>query len=570
MKKISILTILFTLLTTLSWADDVTVLVGMRENSFTIGQREVLQLEIRGSRSAEVILPDIENITFQEAGSNQSIQIVNGSYSATLIKNYVITASKVGSYTIPKFEVKVDDESYLSKPLNFTVVEDKTAQSKDQNGNEIAFMEVKVAPSAYPGEKLELSIEAYFNDKYNIKLAQNFPQLAGNDLSLASSGIQPKQTRQQVGSAIYNKIQWHMSLSALKPGTYPLDISLPAVIITQDRRSNRFNDPFFSSMFQNSKQESFTLKNDKQNITIKSLPEENMPENFMGAIGKFDMLVTADPLEVEIGQPVTLINTITGTGNFENVSAPKMADNDEWKVYPANVISDPKDTNQKVFEQVIIAKKNSTTVPSFSFSYFDLDKEEYVNLESAPIKIKVTSVVEPEVKQEPVKIKVKEEVQKEDTKKDNMLKQYASSTVPQEKLEPIFMKTWFQAIILLCFLAIIALFAYYFFIYLKNRNPLQKQEKERLKLLASQLEDIKKLSSDDDKILQLKKCIQQQLAMLWNVEAEAISGSTIKTKLPESALVEIMKNVDEYQLVGKPITSQETDKYLQQIKEELG
>ncbi|MGL1932137.1 MAG: BatD family protein [Desulfotalea sp.] len=577
MKKIALLTFILALFTTISLASEVSVKVGMRKTSFSITQGGVMLVEIQGSRSAEIILPDVNGITFQGAGSSQNVQFINGDFSATIVKSYVIVAEKEGSYNIPKIEVKVDDESYYSKPFTFRVNADKTAQTKDIRGNEIAFIDLQVEKSAYPGEKLDLVVNAYFNNNYNIKVNSG-PQLTyNNGLVISSSSDKPIQTQESRGTTTYSKVMWHLSISALKSGSYPVEVQIPAIITTKSQRRNQFNDPFFNSLFQDNKRESFVVKSDIVDVEILKLPEENMPDNFTGAIGKFDIVVSADSAQAEIGQPVTLINTIVGQGNFENVSPPVMNENKNWKIYPAKPISDQNEKNQKVFEQVVIAKKQTSTIPPLHFSYFDPETKEYVVIESEPIKIEVLANGLDAVNQDKKEPTIEEPKKVHDltnTKSitprkqpDDIIDQYPSD-LSAKQTKPIFMQAWFQVIIFVCLLLMAVLFSYSLYSYLQKKNYKKIAEKNRLKLLEKQLLDIAE-KQGDDKILRTKVCIQEQLSLKLGLEARAISGATIREKLPHSELSNIMDKINDFSLVGKPISNDEIVTYLEQIKKEL-
>ena len=63
------------------------------------------------------------------------------------------------------------------------------------------------------------------------------------------------------------------------------------------------------------------------------LPEIRKPEEFRGAVGRFNLNVEVSPNEVMVGEKVTMKIIITGEGNFDTVSRPVMKDVDGFKVY---------------------------------------------------------------------------------------------------------------------------------------------------------------------------------------------------------------------------------------------
>ena len=104
-------------------------------------------------------------------------------------------------------------------------------------------------------------------------------------------------------------------------------------------------------------------------FTVLPLPTTDQPENFTGAIGDFDWKVEATPVDVEIGEPITLTMEISGTGNFDRVEAPVFPENPDWKTYSpsAKFLEQGNSyTGTKIFEQAIVAKsaadkRNSAT-----------------------------------------------------------------------------------------------------------------------------------------------------------------------------------------------------------------
>ena len=67
--------------------------------------------------------------------------------------------------------------------------------------------------------------------------------------------------------------------------------------------------------------ERFNLKSKVVTIKSKELPKEGKPSDFSGAIGKFSLDLQADPLKVNIGDPIALRFTISGNGGFEFIDA---------------------------------------------------------------------------------------------------------------------------------------------------------------------------------------------------------------------------------------------------------
>lgn len=128
----------------------------------------------------------------------------------------------------------------------------------------------------------------------------------------------------------------------------------------------------------------YTLETEALTLNVQPLPE-GAPETFRGAVGAFNARIEVDPLQVTLGEPVTLTMTIDGTGNLEQLSAPRLPDSENWRAYsnPSRyVVSSIGGLRfgQKVFEWLLIPKQAGTQVfPPITFTYFDPQLKEYVS-----------------------------------------------------------------------------------------------------------------------------------------------------------------------------------------------
>lgn len=154
-----------------------------------------------------------------------------------------------------------------------------------------------------------------------------------------------------------------------------------------------FDDPFFDQFFGNVREKRVTLRSEDATVKILSLPEDGKPSDFSGAIGRFEMMVDADPREVSVGDPITIKTSVMGTGNFDRIQAPRHRDDESFRTYAPTSKTDSASSNTKVFEQVVIPQNgNITEIPSLKFSFFDPENRKYVTLTSSPVPIKVKPV----------------------------------------------------------------------------------------------------------------------------------------------------------------------------------
>jgi hypothetical protein len=143
-------------------------------------------------------------------------------------------------------------------------------------------------------------------------------------------------------------------------------------------------------MFNRTETRPVDLPVEKAVIQIKSLPETGKPAGFSGAVGRFGFQVSALPLEVHPGDPVTLTMTVSGDGNFDRVMAPSLPANELFRLYGEPV---RKQEDRAVrFEQVISPRTADVLeIPAIAFTFFDTQSRQYRTVTSAPIPITVTA-----------------------------------------------------------------------------------------------------------------------------------------------------------------------------------
>ena len=130
-------------------------------------------------------------------------------------------------------------------------------------------------------------------------------------------------------------------------------------------------------------------------ITVKSLPEAGKPEDFSGAVGKFDFRVTPSKTDLKNGESINLIVSVSGKGNMKLFNLPKPVVPNSLEMY------DPVHNEQVNTVLAGMSGKISdsyTIIPQFKgkypikplrFSYFDLSSGTYKTIESQEIMINV-------------------------------------------------------------------------------------------------------------------------------------------------------------------------------------
>ena len=126
-------------------------------------------------------------------------------------------------------------------------------------------------------------------------------------------------------------------------------------------------------------------------VTVKDVPLDGRPDNWMGTIGQFDLEASLTPSTASVGDPLTLRLSLRGRGTFENMSAPdlnaipEIAEN--FKIYEATQDTKSDGSGRTFIYSLRPTKVELTEFPAIEVPCFDVDKEEYVSLKTEPISV---------------------------------------------------------------------------------------------------------------------------------------------------------------------------------------
>ncbi|MDR2754906.1 MAG: BatD family protein [Planctomycetaceae bacterium] len=127
-------------------------------------------------------------------------------------------------------------------------------------------------------------------------------------------------------------------------------------------------------------------------VDVVDVPQANRPESYIGAFGTFDWSVDLQPRQAKVGEPMTLTLRLSGQGSTAHVKPPELSQNTEitanFKVYPPT-----EEVNGKscTFTYTVRpTQEGSLVFPSLSAVFFDVEKEDFVTLQSNPITVEIT------------------------------------------------------------------------------------------------------------------------------------------------------------------------------------
>jgi hypothetical protein len=602
-----LLTLLFFIVAPMSLQAEVTATASLNVMSFPVDRVAQLTVSVQGQRSSKIQQPIVKGLRFHQRGQSTRMEYINGAYSSSVSTIFLVEASGEGKYTIPAITIDSKDGQVTTDPIDFevtAVASSATMQTSTQGSGsatrlrsgeaaEVAFLRVTPAKTeSYSGEIVPVEIKVYFRDGIQANL-NSMPQLKGDGFVLQQLHGEPYRSREVVGKSRYSVLTWTSALSGIKEGAHDLSMELDAtLLLRQQQRMQRprgmfadpfFDDSFFNSFFGSYREKEVKVASPELTMTVLALPETGKPETFTGAIGDFRLQVKADPLEISKGDPVTLTMTISGEGSFDRVQAPGLQKSKGWKSYsPSSEFLKDGNGNRgkKVFEQALVAKSSGLTeVPAVAFSYFDPKSGTYKELISAPISL---TMQEAEENFSPVTAAEETTEEKspaltapEESKQmiPGLAPLQLESGSMNKQLKPLFAKRWFQVI---CVNLLLIICVALIFTIRKVRfagNPQLQRQKNMKQLLETREQEIEKYLQASDSRGFLASCrtaIQEQLGVVWNMEAAAITLADLQKRLAsDSVLYIIFSAAEESAYSGQELTQQQMQEFADSLKKEL-
>ena len=99
----------------------VQVSASLNATVFPIDRAAALSITVRGARSFQPQIPEVEGLLFQQRGQSTQLELINGAYSASVTTVYLVQARHEGKFTIPAIPIKIKGETLQTEPINFEV-----------------------------------------------------------------------------------------------------------------------------------------------------------------------------------------------------------------------------------------------------------------------------------------------------------------------------------------------------------------------------------------------------------------------------------------------------------------
>ena len=484
---------------------------------------------------------------------------VNGVQSFSKTYTYFLTPRSKGNFTIGQAEVTINGEIYKTSPIEIEVTNAVKKPNDPNNvegqidGNIHLVAEVS-NPNPYLNEGITIIYKLYFRNPISVSDVSELETPSYGDFwsHLIKIGRAEINMRGTFKGESYNEVVWRKAVLypqksgnlILEPLTLDLTLSLP---------SNR-RDLFGRRILTQSQK---TITTGEKVIKVKDLPKKNKPENFSGAVGKFDFDLILNKNALKASESFQAKIKVRGKGNLNLFNLPSINVPNTLEVYEPEhnekvkvTLSGIQGTVEDSYT-IVPQFQGKYPIPSIEFTYFDPKLEAYKTLFSQELIVDVydgpTSGL-PSVNNSLSKSK------NSIVPNDSSFRFIKLDTKLQQKNQKIFWRSYlFWTLLFIPIVLIITSILIKKYILNKTEDLTTRKQKRAQQLAKKYLSSAKKVIQDQAKFYEaLERALHNYLKAKLKIETTELSKSKIQKLLNDKGIdkqisseyVEVIENCE--------------------------
>lgn len=340
----------------------------------------------------EVIRPYFPSMPYLqiefEGASEPSPTFINGAVAWERYYVFSVIAERAGVFEIPSSTVTIGGEKVGTNPITIEVL--KGGSYEKQEGESV-FVTSEVSPvEAYINQEIIYTLKFYRRVNVENETLDS-PVFEGFIVESIEPEIDYKDT---IGEKDYYVHEKKLALFPLKTGKL---IIPPSKIIcdvpVEDKIFGDVSDisPYYTS----GSLERKTFSSGVISVNVIKIPDEAKPENFKNLVGDYSIKSEISKPAVNMGQTTSLIITVSGKGNINDIAepdSPELADFKVYKEFP--IVKLYKDGNtfagEKIFKRILFPlKSGERSIAPVSIVFFDPLKRKYIKAQSEALQVNI-------------------------------------------------------------------------------------------------------------------------------------------------------------------------------------
>ena len=363
-----------------------------------LGVNERLRVDFEMNKDGDNFNPPSFDNFMVVGGPNQSVSQswMNGVRSFSKTYSYFLAPKKTGKFTIGQASIEIDGETYKTVPVTVEITSAVQRPNDPDNAVSVADDNIHLVAeisktNPYLNEPITVVYKLYVSANTGVS---NFNELDSPKFnSFWSQNIEMKGLKIEKGT--YNGEDYRYVvvkkyvLYPQKTGKLELEpLSLDLTVEVPTNRRDIFGGRLMTQVHK-------TVSAGSKTISVKPLPEQGKPDDFTGAVGRFEFNVKASKTELNATESLQATVQVSGTGNLKLFQLPKLTMPSSLEVYEPehneNVRTDLNGMQGRISDNYTIVPqfKGKYPIKSINFSYFDLETESYKTISSGDIVIDV-------------------------------------------------------------------------------------------------------------------------------------------------------------------------------------
>ena len=397
MKIKPYITLLFMFFCLFAFSQKAELTVGVSKNKLGLNQRLRVEFSINKQGADNFTPPAFKNFKVVQ-GPSQSVSQswINGKVSFSQSYSYIIKPKRKGQLTIEPASIDIDGKTINSKTMKIIVLDAVDIPKDPNDPSYIAEQNIHLVAEVskskpYVGEGIYLEYRLYVSENisvYDTSVTES-PQYNGfwnQDISVKSFPV-------KIGTYNGEKYRYIVLRKALliptKTGKLAIDpMKMDIVIGVPTGRAD-----FFGNVMTKNITKEFSSP--KRIIIPKNLPLEGKPENFTGAVGKFNFDVSLSKDALKANESSQIKVSVSGKGNLKLFELPEVGTPIELEKYQpernekVRVSSDGLSGKVSEVYTVVPQYKGKYKIPKVNFSYFNPTSKKYNTISTEDLYVNV-------------------------------------------------------------------------------------------------------------------------------------------------------------------------------------